>query len=459
MNPPLGHVVTFYSYKGGVGRTFALADVAIMLARWGYSVLCVDWDLEAPGLHAFFRDQLPAEPGEGVLELCSAWRTLAPEEAAAKGAAVHLEAAGALTLLPAGLQDETYSSRLQQAAWGAWYADGMGDWVEKLRSAWQRRYDFVLIDSRTGLSDTAGICSIHLPNILVLLTSPNAQSVEGVQRVGAAAREAQSHMPVDRARLRVVPVPTRIDSSEYEAQRHWTATMRERLIPFIDQWSDAPERSAELLDELSVPYWPYFSYGEHLPALKEDGKSRLSVSYAHETLARLLAKELSGVAELLDDRREGVPRAGQIEMADVYISASVVDWRVRALQESLEEEGFVVTRQPAKADLDPGDPLDLARPKPGLVEAARSYVILLSTHPDTAQETEIARILQLTPQPSPAPSSSHPTIAASRSSSISSSIPSFPAAPVPSSRLFASSRLLVCSARIFSSTVPRVTSR
>lgn len=394
MNP--GHVVTFYSYKGGVGRTFALADVAIMLARWGYSVLCVDWDLEAPGLATFFRDRLPADLGDGVLELCAAWRHLAAADAATCGAPVRLEkTSGSLTVLAAGRQDDTYATRLQQIAWDEWYRDGMGAWLEDLRSAWQRRYNFVLIDSRTGLSDTAGICSIHLPNVLVLLTSPNAQSVDGIQRVGETAREAQARLPVDRARLRVVPVPTRIDSSEYEAQARWMSTMRERLTPFIDQWSDAPGRAGELLDELSVPYWPYFSYGEHLPALQEDGKSRFSVSYAHETLARLLAQELSRVAELLDGRREKVPRAGQMGIADIYISTSAVDERVRAMQEWLENEGFVVTRQPVLEDLDPGDPLDLAARRPELVEKARSYVILLGHRRNAVHEQEVAQIVAL----------------------------------------------------------------
>jgi hypothetical protein len=32
----------------------ALANVAALLAKWGHSVLVVDWDLEAPGLERFF---------------------------------------------------------------------------------------------------------------------------------------------------------------------------------------------------------------------------------------------------------------------------------------------------------------------------------------------------------------------------------------------------------------------
>ena len=50
----MGNIITFYSYKGGTGRSMALANVSYLLASWGYKVLLVDWDLEAPGLHNFF---------------------------------------------------------------------------------------------------------------------------------------------------------------------------------------------------------------------------------------------------------------------------------------------------------------------------------------------------------------------------------------------------------------------
>ncbi len=54
-NPRLGladdtMIVTFYSYKGGTGRTMAMANIAGLLSRRGKSVLVVDFDLESPGL-------------------------------------------------------------------------------------------------------------------------------------------------------------------------------------------------------------------------------------------------------------------------------------------------------------------------------------------------------------------------------------------------------------------------
>ena len=73
-----GEVITFYSYKGGTGRSMTLANIAGLLAQEGKRVLVVDWDLEAPGLHRYFGNRLTAAVSEshdklpGVVDLM--WR-------------------------------------------------------------------------------------------------------------------------------------------------------------------------------------------------------------------------------------------------------------------------------------------------------------------------------------------------------------------------------------------------
>ncbi|WP_268761970.1 AAA family ATPase, partial [Frankia casuarinae] len=65
-------IITFYSYKGGSGRTMALANVAWLLAASGKRVLTVDWDLESPGLHRYFRPFLQnreLDSSDGVTEM------------------------------------------------------------------------------------------------------------------------------------------------------------------------------------------------------------------------------------------------------------------------------------------------------------------------------------------------------------------------------------------------------
>ena len=46
--------ITFYSYKGGAGRTLLLVNTAYYLAGAGKRVVMIDFDLEAPGLHQKF---------------------------------------------------------------------------------------------------------------------------------------------------------------------------------------------------------------------------------------------------------------------------------------------------------------------------------------------------------------------------------------------------------------------
>ena len=77
---PLGRILTFYSYKGGTGRSMALANIAWILASAGRSVLMIDWDLEAPGLHRYFRPFLLDEEltaSDGLIDLVDRYATAA----------------------------------------------------------------------------------------------------------------------------------------------------------------------------------------------------------------------------------------------------------------------------------------------------------------------------------------------------------------------------------------------
>jgi predicted acylesterase/phospholipase RssA len=47
-------IYTLYSFKGGVGRSMALANLGAFFCRKGLRVLLIDWDLEAPGLESYF---------------------------------------------------------------------------------------------------------------------------------------------------------------------------------------------------------------------------------------------------------------------------------------------------------------------------------------------------------------------------------------------------------------------
>lgn len=340
-----GQVVTFYSYKGGVGRTLALVDVAVMLARLGRRVLAVDWDLEAPGLDAYFSPYVEGPAQRGLLELISEFEETKPDDVLAAARQVTIpETKGSLDFLSAGGEPNTRLELVQSLDWDKLYARDFGRWLENVRSAWQMNYDFILIDSRTGISDVGGICTVQLPEILVTLFTPNRQSMDGTISVAHRATEALPQLPLDRAPLRILPIPTRIDKSEHQLSREWEKEMFDRFSPFVEAWSDAPKRTDHLFKELIVPYIPYWSFGEQIPAIVGDKFDRLTVEYAHETLSLLLAANLTDVGRVIDERGDARESLSEEHPFDIFISNMFLQFSVEAfnLAKALRKRGASV---------------------------------------------------------------------------------------------------------------------
>lgn len=306
--PAAGRVVTFYSYKGGVGRSMALANIAAVLAGWGRRVLCVDWDLEAAGLHLYFRGRLPEgwAPRKGVLDLFGAtpvdWRELVVPVEAPGG--------GELALIAAGNAADDYVARLQILDWERGYREHeFGSRIEALREEWTAAYDVVLIDSRTGLSDIGGICTIQLPDVLVMLFSANRQSLDGTLDVARRAEAGRNDLSVTRPTLLVLPVVARFEGrTEVEKAQEWLRICAAELPPLYRNWLDRTVTPEELLRHTRIPAVPRWSFDESLPVLEEDRRDPDTVSYAYEGLAALLDRGLADTAELVRERDAFVKR-------------------------------------------------------------------------------------------------------------------------------------------------------
>src|SRR4051812_25115592 len=61
--------ISFYSYKGGVGRSLLLAHIARYLAGLGRRVVILDFDFDAPGIPALFGLNAFQECKAGFLDL------------------------------------------------------------------------------------------------------------------------------------------------------------------------------------------------------------------------------------------------------------------------------------------------------------------------------------------------------------------------------------------------------
>ena len=315
-----GIVYTFYSFKGGSGRTMALANVAALMAKWGRSVLVVDWDLEAPGLERFFAaDNYEAyklrSSNPGVIDLVSSFAT--QDELDWRKCVISLS--GGVSLITAGREEgSTYIRRAQKLNFANLFKrHNLGSYVEKLRTEWISSYEFVLIDSRTGVTDIGGICTVHLPDVLVLFFTANDSSTEGAIDVVTRARKALERLPIDRGNLLAVPIPSRDESrTEYDRAMQWKRVLAEKFSSLYSEWLPRPVTPLEAVELLRIPYVPYWSFGEQLPVLKEGSGDPGSLGYAYELLARLLATRLKW-SEAIEGRKVAPPaptKPREIEM-------------------------------------------------------------------------------------------------------------------------------------------------
>lgn len=279
-----GRIVTFYSYKGGCGRTMALANTAWILAANGKRVLTVDWDLEAPGLDKFYRpfiDQAALSEHLGVSFLITNY------EAAIKNAAgsrdfprgarrvapsvianqyTRLEehvtpvswdfpSGGRLDFLPAGASNRAYGTGMSGFEWDKFTRDYHGDeFIEALRSAMRRDYDYTLIDSRTGMNDVGDLCTALLPDTLVIGFALSDQSLEGASDV------AQRVTGYDvEATIRILPVPMRIEDAESDKKEAGLAKAQTLFRRYVT--AEAPH---EYWGKVQIPYKTLYAYEEIL---------------------------------------------------------------------------------------------------------------------------------------------------------------------------------------------------
>lgn len=304
-----GTVITFYSYKGGIGRTFALANVGVVLSLWGYKVLCVDWDLEAPGLDSYLKGWMDDTNNVGLTELIQQfkhargkkrlnWRShLTALEISSRTPPFHL--------ITAGIQDETYIDRVQQLDWQDLYEKkDLGASIETMREEWKDAYDFILVDSRTGITDIGGICTVQLPDILVGMFTANAQSLNGVKYVLQRAKVHHNNYPYSRVNLKALPLASRYhEEIKFDFASEWMQKFADSMQPFYADWLRESTPIAKIIGHTTIKSQPYWSFGERLPVIESGTTNPKDIGYTFENIAALLAHKLTD-AELLIENRE-----------------------------------------------------------------------------------------------------------------------------------------------------------
>jgi hypothetical protein len=285
-----GTIITFYSYAGGVGRTMTVANAAWILAGSGHRILAVDWDLESPGLHRYFRpflDDPELTKTRGLVDFLSERPYRDRDPRWLDDCTLSLDCTlglGSISLIPAGQQGQGYAQRVDDLS----RKDprellGGDNGIANLRDRLKANYDYVLIDGPTGVGRIVEICNAQIPDALVALFTLNHKTIAGT------AGEAEKALFGREETLRIFPVPSRVEYGESEklsaAMRH----AREVFAPLIarvqtDRGAKHSRPQATYWNDVEIPYVSYYAFEEIPPAFRDEPGSSRGLTGSHERL-------------------------------------------------------------------------------------------------------------------------------------------------------------------------------
>ncbi|MFH0901927.1 MAG: ParA family protein [Pseudomonadota bacterium] len=252
--PPL--ICTFYSLKGGVGRTTALAYTALNLASKGHKVVCVDMDLEAPGLAAMFGREKEIKEEMGVVHILDSLDH--GDEVDLRDHLIRGHESTDLYLIPAGLPGAEYARLLRSTDPVAWYREEenpllkMVDLLRNLPLA----PDVILFDARTGFHALNAPFLFGLSDVAVITFFPHPQARRGTGELVRALlasttlREAQGRKLTPMPRFLVSPIPASKAPEVVQRYRH-------RAVEWVSDWLSVLDHRERLVEADLTHFVPY----------------------------------------------------------------------------------------------------------------------------------------------------------------------------------------------------------
>lgn len=246
--------VAFYSYKGGVGRSLLVAHTARLLANRGKRVVALDLDFEAPGLHEKLCTpetldgvQAGTDAMRGAVDLLHLIQQGNTATASKLGdfsidIPVDDGSKGRLTLIPAGAAPwprywvalANLQSKLRTSPPGEGLAQALLELQAQI--AQELKPDFLLIDSRTGVTELGGLATSLLADDVVCMTTDSLESIRGTGVVARALQES--------ARLSTQK-PLNVEVILTRANQDWYST-RSDLSDFFDNKLTVFQHDSEL---------------------------------------------------------------------------------------------------------------------------------------------------------------------------------------------------------------------
>lgn len=294
-------VVTFYSYKGGVGRTTTLAMTALQLVREGMKVVLVDLDLEAPGLSTLLKPELEY-PKYGVVDFLIESETCKDEVdineyvySINNKKLIGLMGGELLVMQAANLQNgklEDYYNKLSRIDFN------MPKYLEDdnvianlfLKLKLEYRPDFIFIDSRAGIHDIGGLTLLRYSDEVVPVFYGNEQNMLGLKFI--IPKLVKLDIP-----FYLVNSPMPVSEEESEAELSCYLKNSLEILEELGYFNDIPD----LFDE-SSPHYPLNIRYDALNTNLGNNEKIIQILNLNgeENVYKLLSSKLSASSEDFD---------------------------------------------------------------------------------------------------------------------------------------------------------------
>ncbi|AFY72236.1 ATPase involved in chromosome partitioning [Synechococcus sp. PCC 7502] len=256
--------ITFYSFKGGVGRTTALTHVAWILAMRGRKVVAVDLDLEAPGLSTAFR--LDPSPEFGIVDYFYE-RSYQPDGVEPNvlitkifGEVTIPDATGRLFIVPAGALTLDYISKVDDLRAATILDNGETLWTLFRREIQEQlKPDVILVDSRTGINEWGALSLLQAADEAIIFLFPNEQNRQGIDLL------LKSLNSFGKLSINFVfsPVPDLSETGMKKVTEIWK--LLSDVIEKEPNMEQVNETDYEIADPFIVPYLPPIALADHYP--------------------------------------------------------------------------------------------------------------------------------------------------------------------------------------------------
>ncbi|NTW55180.1 MAG: NACHT domain-containing protein, partial [Chlorobaculum sp.] len=222
--------VTFYSYKGGVGRSLLAANIGVLCAKRGKTLLW-DLDIEAPGVQNIPGLEPSRSINAGFFEWLVEWQeSMKPAKDANFSKLVKLACqtpiSEKLFILPTHGANAKFAELYQKVRWDDFLVQDLESGLTLFRGALdtfgEAGFETVILDSRTGITDIGGLLAALLPHATVLVGNYGRQNTKGLAHVWEALEPAEMGRVQPRAQLPhlsriLVASPVNIEQTDLHA--------------------------------------------------------------------------------------------------------------------------------------------------------------------------------------------------------------------------------------------------